>query len=135
MATTRLRRYFRHGMFPQLLAFEACVRLGSVTRAAEELCLAQPTVSCLVKKLADAFGGPLTQIRDRRVVATPLGLEVLSLARDLVAVFEAYDRAPQSPPEPPWPSNSPARRPSRSKPRASPFPHAKPRPGETTGGL
>ena len=35
-----------------VVAFEACVRHGSVTRAAEELSLAQPTVSCLVRKLS-----------------------------------------------------------------------------------
>ena len=135
MATARLRRYFRHGMFPQLLAFEACVRLGSVTRAAEELCLAQPTVSCLVRKLSETFGGPLTAIHERRVVATPLGLRVLALVRDLVKVFEAYDRPPEPPPEPPWPSIYPQRRPLRWRPRALRCPHVKRRPSGTTGGL
>ncbi len=58
MPRARLRRYFRHGFFPQLLAFEACVRQGSVTRAAEELSLAQPTVSCLIRKLTETIGAP-----------------------------------------------------------------------------
>ena len=30
------RRYLRHGMLPQLAAFEAVVRLGSCTRAGHE---------------------------------------------------------------------------------------------------
>ena len=35
MPRSALRRFFRHGMFPQLMVFEAVARLGSVTRAAE----------------------------------------------------------------------------------------------------
>ncbi len=100
-----MRRFFRHGLLPQLVAFEACVRLGSVTRAADELCVAQPTVSCMLRKLGDAFGGPLTVIRDRRVEPTPLGLEVLALSEEIIAAFDRfearepgtarYDRRPQ----------------------------------------
>ena len=86
-----MRRYFRHGLLPQLVAFEACVRLGSVTRAAEELCVAQPTVSCMLRKLADTFGAPLTALRERRVEATPLGREVLELCDDLFTAFERFD--------------------------------------------
>jgi LysR family transcriptional regulator, low CO2-responsive transcriptional regulator len=86
-----MRRYFRHGLLPQLVAFEACVRLGSVTRAAEELCLAQPTVSCMLRKLADAFGGPLTIVTQRRVRPTDLGLKVLELSDDLIDAFERFD--------------------------------------------
>src|SRR5690242_19101263 len=44
MMRPTLRRYFRHGLFPQLLVFVAVVRLGGVTRAALELHMAQPTV-------------------------------------------------------------------------------------------
>ena len=94
-----MRPYFRHGLLPQLVAFEACVRLGSVTRAAEELCVAQPTVSCMLRKLADAFGGPLTAIRDRRVEATARGREVLELCEDLFAAFGRFDEARQETPE------------------------------------
>src|SRR5512140_697515 len=68
-----LRRFFRHGLLPQLIAFEACVRLGSVTRAAHELSLAQPTVSCMLRKLSDTMGGPVTELRERRIVATAPG--------------------------------------------------------------
>ena len=44
MPGTRIRRYLRHGLLPQLAVFEAVSRLGSYTRAAEELFVAQPTV-------------------------------------------------------------------------------------------
>jgi DNA-binding transcriptional LysR family regulator len=91
MNNARLRRYFRHGMFPQLIAFEACIRHGSVTRAAHELSLAQPTVSCLIKKLSDTLGGPLTVSRDRRIEPTPLGVELLALCQELFDAFESFD--------------------------------------------
>src|SRR4051812_37103206 len=63
MNRPRFRRFFRHGLLTQLIAFEACLRLGGVTRAAEELCLAQPTVSGLLKRLSDTFGAPLMHAR------------------------------------------------------------------------
>ncbi len=149
MARTRLRRFFRHGFLPQLLAFEACVRLGSVTRAAEELSLAQPTVSCMLRKLSDACGGPVTALRDRRVVATEVGAELLTLCHDMMEAMERFEQrhpsaalsydppAPQ--PEPaiapqsPWPSPSPSRSASRWKQRASQCPLARRRPSEAAG--
>jgi DNA-binding transcriptional LysR family regulator len=88
---TTLRRYFRHGMLPQLLAFEACIRHGSVTRAAEELSLAQPTVSCLIKKLSTTMGGPLTVSRDRRIEPTALGEQVLVLSHEVMAALERFE--------------------------------------------
>lgn len=91
MRNHHLRKYLRHGMFPQLVAFEACVRIGSVTRAAAELSLAQPTVSCLVKKLSDAMGGPVIAVRGRRVVPTALGLELLVLCHEVFDAFEGLD--------------------------------------------
>jgi DNA-binding transcriptional LysR family regulator len=89
MPRNRFRRFFRHGFFPQLVAFEACVRHGSVTRAAEELSLAQPTVSCLVRKLADTLGEPVLEVQARRMVPTALGRELLVLCEE---VFEALGR-------------------------------------------
>ena len=145
MARTRLRRFFRHGFLPQILAFEACVRLGSVTRAAEELSLAQPTVSCMLRKLADTMGGPVTMIRDRRVEPTPLGRELLTLCHDMMHAMEryeqrhgeaaGYDRLPETPPLPlPWPESiSPARSRSRWRQRASQCPRAKRRPSGMDG--
>ena len=56
LALPALRRYLRHGTLPQLAAFEAVVRLGSATRAAQALCVAQPTISGHLKKLGDSLG-------------------------------------------------------------------------------
>jgi DNA-binding transcriptional LysR family regulator len=91
MTRARLRRYFRHGFFPQLVAFEACVRHGSVTRAAEELSLAQPTVSCLVRKLSETIGAPVLEVRSRRMEPTPEGRELLVLCAELFGAFDRYD--------------------------------------------
>src|SRR5689334_18868795 len=79
MARPRFRRYFRHGLLPQLIAFEACLRLGGVTRAAEELALAQPTVSGLLRRLSDTIGEPVLQTKGGRVEATAAGGDVALL--------------------------------------------------------
>ena len=152
MARIPLRRFFRHGFLPQLMAFEACVRLGSVTRAAEELSLAQPTVSCMLRKLSDAMGGPVTVIRERRVEASPIGHELLVLCHEIFHAMHRYEERRASnggtdgggsmgydpvadPPDlsMPWPSASPPRRRSRWKQRASLCPRARRRPSAAAG--
>jgi hypothetical protein len=149
MTRTRLRRYFRHGMLPQLIAFESTVRHGSVTRAAEELSLAQPTVSCLIRKLSETLGAPVTQMRERRIEATALGRDVLALCHEVFVSFERFDAKREGSPaanDPdgsgggydshpadapgthPWESASPQDRRSRWRQRASRCPRVKPRP-------
>ena len=59
MPHSRIRRYLKHGILPQFAVFEASARLGSFTRAAEELHMAQPTVSAQIKKLTETVGLPL----------------------------------------------------------------------------
>ena len=102
MSRTKLRRYFRHGSFPQLMVFEAVARLGSVTRAAEELHLAQPTVSLQLKKLSAALAVQLFEQRGRRLHLTGAGRALQEGCRDLTdcllradAKLDAW-RAPRS---------------------------------------
>jgi DNA-binding transcriptional LysR family regulator len=71
----------RHATLRQLQVFEAIVRLGSFTRAAEELFLTQPTVSMQIKKLADAVGLPLFEHVGRNVRPTEAGLELYESVR------------------------------------------------------
>ena len=66
MKHRNLRRYFRHGTLTQLSVFEAVARLRSFTRAAEELHMAQPTVSVQIKKLSETIGLPLFEIIGRK---------------------------------------------------------------------
>jgi DNA-binding transcriptional LysR family regulator len=78
MPLATLRRYFRHGLFPQLVVFEAVARLGSVTRAANELHLAQPTVSMQLKKLSQTLEVTLFEPDGRGVRITPAGEALLA---------------------------------------------------------
>ncbi len=71
----------RHATLRQLQVFEAIVRLGSFTRAAEELFLTQPTVSMQTKKLADAMGLPLFEHVGRNFKPTEAGLELYQSCR------------------------------------------------------
>jgi len=91
------KRYFLHGLLPQLIAFEACIRHGSVTQAARELRLAQPTVSCMLRKLSITFGGPLTTRRGGRIEPTTRGEEVLELSGDMLAVLDRFDTRERAP--------------------------------------
>ena len=100
MTRARLRRYFRHGFFPQLVAFEACTRHGSVTRAAEELSLAQPTVSCLLRKLSETVGAPVLETRSRRMEPTAVGRELLALCDELFDAVDRFDKRRVGPAEP-----------------------------------
>ena len=73
----------RHATLRQLQVFEAIVRLGSFTRAAEELFLTQPTVSMQIKKLADSLGLPLFEHVGRNVRPTEAGLELYQACRKI----------------------------------------------------
>lgn len=66
----------RHTTLRQLQIFEAIVRLGSFTRAAEELFLTQPTVSMQTKKLSDSLGLALFEQIGRNVRPTEAGEEL-----------------------------------------------------------
>lgn len=76
----------RHTTFRQMQIFEAIVRLGSFTRAAEELFLTQPTVSTQIKKLSDAVGMALFDQTGRKVKPTEAGEE---LYRAIRQIFDA----------------------------------------------
>ena len=73
----------RHTTLRQLQVFEAIVRLGSFTRAAEELFLTQPTVSMQIKKLTDVLGLPLFEHVGRNVEPTEAGLALYKSSREL----------------------------------------------------
>lgn len=73
----------RHATLRQLQVFEAIYRLGSFTRAAEELFLTQPTVSMQIRKLTDVIGLPLFEHVGRRVEPTEAGTELYDACRKL----------------------------------------------------
>ena len=77
----------RHATLRQFQVFEAIVRLGSFTRAAEELFLTQPTVSMQIKKLTDAMGLPLFEHVGRNVKPTEAGLELYDACRRMFEIL------------------------------------------------
>ena len=91
MARPRIRQYLRHGLLPQLFAFEACVRLGGVTRAAEELSLAQSTVSGLLRKLSDTVGEPVLRARGGRIDLTDAGRAVATLCEEMLQSLGRFE--------------------------------------------
>ena len=106
MQQGRIRRYLKHGTLPQLRVFEAVVRLGSFTRAAEELHLAQPTVSVQIRKLTESIGLPLIETVERRARPTAAGRALYDACLDLFdtlarvedTLAELRDAAPASRP-------------------------------------
>ena len=73
----------RYATFRQFQVFEAIYRLGSFTRAAEELFLTQPTVSMQIKKLSEAIGLPLFEHVGRNIEPTEAGKEVYVACRSM----------------------------------------------------
>lgn len=79
----------------QLQFFSSLVRNGSFSRAAEECCVSQSTLSAGIKELEGILGAPLVDRSSRNFTLTPLGEdmskraeEVLSLAQDMVRAAE-----------------------------------------------
>lgn len=91
MLDRRLRRYIRNGTLTQLAAFEAVVQLGSFTRAAEALHMAQPTVSLLVKKLSETLGVQLLKSSPREIRLTAAGAETYSFCQEFFKSFAGFD--------------------------------------------
>jgi len=84
MTYSASEKLIRHVSLRQLQIFEAVVRLGGYTRAAEALHLTQPTVSMQIKKLSDALGMPLLEQIGRKVYPTAAGRNVHAAAQDIL---------------------------------------------------
>ncbi|HSD59889.1 MAG TPA: LysR substrate-binding domain-containing protein [Burkholderiales bacterium] len=91
MPHSKLRRYLKHGTFPQLAVFDAIARLGSFTRAAEELYMAQPTVSIQIKKLTETVGLPLFEQVGKKIHLTEAGTELNAAVQDVFRRLEAVE--------------------------------------------
>ncbi|MBS7806656.1 LysR substrate-binding domain-containing protein [Variovorax sp. PCZ-1] len=75
----------------QLRAFEATARLLSVTKAAEELHVSQPTVSVQLKELAAAVGTPLFDTVGRRIQLTAGGQALLETVSEVVGCWQRFE--------------------------------------------
>jgi DNA-binding transcriptional LysR family regulator len=79
-------------MLPQIAAFEAVVRLGNATRAAEALCIAQPTLSGHLRKLSEALGVRLFELQGKRLVPTDAALVLLQTTHEVFAALERCEQ-------------------------------------------
>jgi LysR family transcriptional regulator, low CO2-responsive transcriptional regulator len=105
MLRNKIRRYLKHGTLRQLSVFEAVARLGSFTRAAEELHMAQPTVSVQIRKLSESVGMPLFEQSGRKVCMTEAGYALEDACHSIFGMLsgmedkliELRERRPLSP--------------------------------------
>ena len=87
------RRFIRHGLLPQLAAFEAVVRLGSAAQAAEALCIAPSTLSGHLRKLSDTLGVRLFELQGKQLVPTAAALPLLASVDEIFDAFTRCERA------------------------------------------
>lgn len=92
MPQSKIRRYLRRGTLPQLSVFEAVARLGSFTRAAEELYMAQPTVSVQIKKLTETIGLPVLEQVGKSVRLTPVGKELQLVCSEVFGTITRFEQ-------------------------------------------
>jgi DNA-binding transcriptional LysR family regulator len=81
----------KHSTLRQLEVFATIARLGSFTRAAEELFLTQPTISMQIRKLTDAVGVPLFEQVGKKIFLTDAGRELNSTCREIFAQLERFE--------------------------------------------
>ncbi len=93
MLQAAIRRYLKHGTLPQLRVFEASARLGSLTRAAEELHIAQPTASVQIRKLTETVGLPLFEQVGRRIYLTDAGQRLYAGCNEVFRAFSGLEEA------------------------------------------
>ncbi|MGV3628639.1 MAG: LysR family transcriptional regulator [Betaproteobacteria bacterium] len=93
MPQPAIRRYLKHGTLPQLGVFEAVARLGSFTKAAEELYMAQPTVSVQMKKLSETVGLPLIEQIGKRIHLTDAGHVLQAACMEIFGTLTGLERS------------------------------------------
>ncbi len=74
----------RHATLRQLRIFEAVARLGSYSRAAEEVHITQPAVSVQMRQLEALVGLPLIELVGKALTLTAAGREVLEYSRRIL---------------------------------------------------
>lgn len=80
----------RHITFRLLQVYIAVVEHGSMSRAAAQLHLTQPTVSQQLKRLGEAVGTELLEQREGGLKPTLVGEELFRAAREVLGRFEDF---------------------------------------------
>ena len=81
----------RHLTLRLLQVYVAVVRSGSISQAATQLHLTQPTVSLQIKRLTEAVGDQLLELRHGRYQPTFICKELFNAAQDALTRFEDFD--------------------------------------------
>ena len=78
--------------FRHLKIFIAVAQTGSMSAAARELYIAQPTVSQVIAEIENEYGIRLFERLSRRLYITREGRQLLDYARHITALFEEMER-------------------------------------------
>lgn len=81
----------RHLTFRLLQVYIAVVRSGSISQAAAQLHLTQPTVSQQIKRLTEAVGDHLLEFREGHYQPTYVGRELYHAALDALGRFDDFN--------------------------------------------
>ncbi len=88
---TGSRLHAHVGTLRQLEILLAVHDHGSISAAAKNLFLTQPTVSMQMKKLADAIGAPVYTLNQRQLTFTDEGMELVKTAVEVLDSFARLD--------------------------------------------
>ncbi|MYL23201.1 LysR family transcriptional regulator [Halomonas alkaliantarctica] len=80
----------RHLTFRLLQVYVTVIRCGSISEAARQLHLTQPTVSQQLKRLSEAVGGPLLEHHTAELRMTDTGQALYQASRDVLGRFEDF---------------------------------------------
>ncbi|WP_163574431.1 LysR family transcriptional regulator [Halomonas faecis] len=81
----------RHLTFRLLQVYVTVVQAGSMSEAARQLHLTQPTVSQQLKRLTEAVGEPLLEGRHGRLIPSEAGTELYRASREVLGRFADFD--------------------------------------------
>lgn len=91
MPNTRKHLYYKQNRLKQLRAFCAAAKTGSVSQAAEQLFLSQPTVTLQIQALERDMQVVLFERRGPKISLTPEGVVLNEIARPLVDGIEGLE--------------------------------------------
>ncbi|BCB06408.1 LysR family transcriptional regulator [Vreelandella venusta] len=80
----------RHLTFRLLQVYVTVVRCGSISEAARQLHLTQPTVSQQLKRLREAVGSPLLEQHAQQLTMTATGQALYQASRDVLGRFDDF---------------------------------------------
>ncbi|MBU0500696.1 MAG: LysR family transcriptional regulator [Gammaproteobacteria bacterium] len=85
--------YYKQNRLKQLRAFCRAAQIGSISEAAESLCLSQPTISLQIQALEREMGIVVFERRGPRIKLTPEGQVLFQLAQPLVEGIDNLEAA------------------------------------------